>query len=108
MVQMNLSEEKVKAILRSGIPAKKEDKIIAWLIGDQWLRNEFTPVGLKVYERLKEHFKPLEIICVSRRGQSSNTRIWYNRARRNNFFLRGFKYLIIAKKRPAGTGKVLA
>lgn len=76
----------------------KEGQIIAWLIGDQWLKNEFTPVGLKVYDRLKKHFKPIEIICVSRRGQSSNTRVWYNRARRNNFFLRGFKYLIIARK----------
>jgi DNA modification methylase len=76
----------------------KEGKIIAWLIGDQWLKNEFTPVGLKVHDRLKKYFKPVEIICVTRRGQSSNTRIWYNRARRNNFFLRGFKYLIIAKK----------
>jgi DNA modification methylase len=76
----------------------KEGKIIAWLIGDQWLKKEFTPVGLKVYDRIKNHFVPIEIICVTRRGQSSNTRIWYNRARRNNFFLRGFKYLIIAKK----------
>jgi DNA modification methylase len=76
----------------------KKGKIIAWLIGDQWLKKEFTPVGLKVYERLSNHFHPIEIISVSRKGQSSNTRLWYSRARRNNFYLRGFKYLIIAKK----------
>lgn len=42
MVQMNLSEEKVKAILRSGIPAKKEEieQIISKIEGipvkDRW------------------------------------------------------------------------
>ncbi|MCX8014686.1 MAG: DNA methylase, partial [candidate division WOR-3 bacterium] len=39
-----------------------------------------------------------DIICVARRQQSSNTRIWHYRAQKFNFFLRGFKYLILAKK----------
>jgi DNA modification methylase len=76
----------------------KEGKILAWLIGDQWVKNKFTPVGLKIYERLCKYFKPVDIICVTRRGQSSHTGLWYNRARRFNFYLRGFKYLIIMKK----------
>jgi DNA modification methylase len=90
--------EELEKIMVESHRILKKGKVIAWLIGDQWLKNEFTPVGLKVYDHLKKHFKPIDIISVSRRGQSSNTRIWYNRARRNNFFLRGFKYLIIAKK----------
>lgn len=40
----------------------------------------------------------MDIICVTRKGQSSHTGLWYNRARRFNFFLRGFKYLIIMRK----------
>jgi DNA modification methylase len=76
----------------------KEGKALGWLIGDQWVKRKFTPVGLRVYERLCKHFEPVDIVCVTRRGQSSNTGSWYNRARRFNFFLRGFKYLIIVKK----------
>lgn len=76
----------------------KEGKILGWLIGDQWVNKKFTPVGFKIYECLCKHFEPVDIICVSRRGQSSHTAIWYNRARRFNFYLRGFKYLIIMKK----------
>jgi len=68
------------------------------LIGDQWVRGLFTPVGLKVYERLCKHFEPLDIVCVSRKGQHSHTGMWHNRARRFNFYLRGFKYLIIVRK----------
>lgn len=76
----------------------KDDKALGWLIGDQWVRDMFTPVGFEIYTRLCKYFKPLDIICVNRRGQSSNTVMWLNRARRLNFYLRGFKYLIIVRK----------
>jgi DNA modification methylase len=76
----------------------KKGKTLGWLIGDQWVRNQFTPVGFRLYERLCKYFETLDIICVTRRSQSSNTSIWYNRARRHNFYLRGFKYLFIMRK----------
>ena len=76
----------------------REEKILGWLIGDQWVKKKFTPVGLMIYKRLCKHFEPVDIICVTRRGQSSHTGLWYNRARRLNFFLRGFKYLLIMRK----------
>jgi DNA modification methylase len=77
----------------------KPGKVIGWLIGDQWVKKKFTPVGFLVYERLAKHFDTVDIICVARRGQSSNTGVWYNRALRFNFYLRGFKYLFIMRKR---------
>ena len=82
----------------------KPGKILGWLIGDQWVKRRFTPVGFKVYERLCKYFEPVDIICVARRGQASHTAVWHNRARRFNFYLRGFKYLIIVRK-PSGKKK---
>lgn len=76
----------------------KPGKIIGWLIGDQWVKKKFTPVGFQVYEHLSEHFDTVDIICVARRSQASNTGIWHNRALRFNFYLRGFKYLFIMQK----------
>ncbi|MEM2130165.1 MAG: DNA methyltransferase [Candidatus Bathyarchaeia archaeon] len=76
----------------------KEGKILGWLIGDQWVKGKFTSVGFKVYEQLCKYFEPVDIVCVARRGQSSNTAIWYNRTSRYDFFLRGFKYLFIMRK----------
>ena len=76
----------------------KEGKIIGWLIGDQWVNKKFTPVGWRIYERMAKYFEPVDVISVVRRGQSSNTGVWHNRARRLNFFLRGFKFLIIMRK----------
>ena len=76
----------------------KSDKVMAWLIGDQWIKKKFTPVGFKIYEMLTRYFEPVDIICVTRRNQSSNTSVWHYRARKFNFFLRGFKYLLIMRK----------
>ena len=78
----------------------KPGKVMGWLIGDQWVKRKFTPVGFKVYNMLTENvgFEPIDLICVSRSNQSSNTGVWHYRARKFNFFLRGFKYLILAKK----------
>ena len=76
----------------------KPKKYLAWLIGDQAKNKKFTPVGFKVYSLLDNYFTPVDIICVTRHNQRSNTPIWHERAKKYNFFLRGFKYLIIMKK----------
>jgi len=76
----------------------KPGKVIGWLIGDQWVKRKFTPVGFKIYNMLGNYFEPIDVICVARRGQSSNTGVWHYRAKKFNFFLRGFKYLLIMKK----------
>jgi len=76
----------------------KPCKYLAWLIGDQAKKNQLVPVGFKLYSILEKYFKPIDIICVSRHNQTSNTPIWHERARKYNFYLRGFKYLIIMQK----------
>jgi len=73
-------------------------KVLGWLIGDQWVKKKFTPVGFKLYQCLSKYFQTIDAICVVRRGQASNTGLWYNRAKRFNFYLRGFKYLFIMRK----------
>lgn len=77
----------------------KSGKVMAWLIGDQWIKKKFTPVGFLLYQRLNKYFETIDIVCVTRHNQTSNTGLWHNRARRFNFFLRGFKYLFIMLKK---------
>jgi len=90
--------DELEKVMKECYRILKPGKVIGWLIGDQWVKNMFTPVGFKVYQRLCKYFEPIDIICVVRRGQASHTGVWHNRARRFNFFLRGFKYLFIMKK----------
>ncbi len=76
----------------------KPGKVLGWLIGDQWVKKKFTPVGFRVYEELCKYFDTVDVVCVTRRSQTSNTAIWHSRALRFNFYLRGFKYLFIMRK----------
>jgi DNA modification methylase len=76
----------------------KQGKVLGWLIGDQWIKKKFTPVGFLIYQRLCKYFETVDIICVTRRNQTSNTGMWHNRAVRFNFYLRGFKYLFLMRK----------
>jgi DNA modification methylase len=76
----------------------KPTKALAWLIGDQCKKKTFVPVGFRLYEILTKHLTPVDLVCISRHNQTSNTPIWHERARRFNFYLRGFKYLLIMKK----------
>jgi DNA modification methylase len=94
--------DELEKVIQESHRILKKGKALGWLIGDQWVKSKFTPVGLRLYERLCKYFETLDIICVTRRSQSSNTGLWYNRARRHNFYLRGFKYLFIMRK-PDGT-----
>lgn len=77
----------------------KPNKIMGWVIGDHWRKKSgFIPVGIKLYQRLCKYFETIDIVCLTRRNQSSNTSIWHRRAQQFNFYLRGFKYLFIMQK----------
>ena len=76
----------------------KPNKVMAWLIADQWIKRKFTSTEFLLYQRLEKYFETIDIISVTRHNQTSNTGIWHYRARKFIFFLRGFKYLFIMKK----------
>jgi len=96
--ETELFYDELEKVIRECHRILKTGKVLGWLIGDQWVKKKFTPVGFKLYQRLTKYFETVDIICITRRGQSSHTGPWYNRARRFNFFLRGFKYLFIMRK----------
>jgi len=90
--------EELEKVIGESHRILKSGKVLGWLIGDQWVKKRFTPVGFNIHQRLFKYFDTVDIICVARRSQTSNTGIWYNRALRFNFYLRGFKYLFIMRK----------
>jgi DNA modification methylase len=90
--------DELEKVIKESHRILKPGKVLGWLIGDQWVKKKFTPVGFLLYARLTKYFDTVDTICIARRGQSSNTGLWHNRARRFNFYLRGFKYLFIMRK----------
>lgn len=91
--------EELEKVAKESHRILRPEKYIAWLIGDHWRKKSgFIPVGFKIYNILEKYFKPVDIICVTRRNQTSNTPFWHKRAIQHNFYLRGFKNLIIMQK----------
>jgi SAM-dependent methyltransferase len=91
--------EELEKVAREIHRILKPYKYMAWIIGDHWRKSTgYIPVGFKVYNMLTKFFNPIDVICVVRRNQTSNTGIWHKRAREFNFYLRGFKYLFIMQK----------
>ncbi len=76
----------------------KHSKISGWVISDMWRQKKFTPVGFKLYKILCKYFETVDVICLTRHHQTSHTKEWKERAKRYNFYLRGFKYLFIMRK----------
>ncbi|MCG3124666.1 MAG: hypothetical protein GIKADHBN_03141 [Phycisphaerales bacterium] len=58
----------------------------------------FMPIGFELFAILRQHFVPIDIICVVRHNQKLQRGNWHKAAEEGNFFLRGFNYLFIMKK----------
>ncbi len=89
--ELDKTAAEIKRILKPG-------KVMGWVIADQWIKKKFTATGFLMWQRLEKYFEPIDIVCLTRHNQTSNTDIWHSRARQYNFYLRGFKYLFIMRK----------
>jgi len=82
----------------------KPGGVLGWVISDEYRHGVFTPVGFRLYERLLRRFETLDIVCLLRHHDRSLNPLWEHRARKRNFFLRGFKYLFLLRK-PRGRSR---
>ncbi len=58
----------------------------------------FMPIGFELFSMMREHFDPVDIICVARKNDKVGRGNWRKSAVEENFFLRGFNYCFIMKK----------
>lgn len=61
----------------------------------------FMPIGFELFDLLRNHFTPIDIIAVVRHNAKLERGNWHKAAEEGNFFLRGFNYLFIMKKEDA-------
>ena len=58
----------------------------------------FMPIGFELFSIMREHFEPVDIVCVARKNDKLVRGNWRKSAIEENFFLRGFNYCFIMKK----------
>lgn len=72
--------------------------VLAWIISDEFKRGVYTPVGFRLQIVLSRDFEFLDTVVLARHNDRSASPMWEHRARRFNFFLRGFKFLFLVRK----------
>jgi len=80
--------------------------VLAWIIADEFRGGTYTPVGFRLLSRLERRFVLVDTIVLVRHHDRSASPMWEHRARRFNFFLRGFKFLFIVRKSLRAVGGI--
>lgn len=89
--EMGRVSSEARRVLRPG-------GVLAWIISDEYRGRVYTPVGFRILAVLSRSFDLVDTIVLVRHNDRSASPMWEHRARRLNFFLRGFKFLFIARK----------
>jgi DNA modification methylase len=72
---------------------------MALYVSDSYVHNQgFHPIGFELFQRLRQHFSPVDIIAVTRHNKTLEMGNYRKAAEEQNFFLRGFNYLFIMRK----------
>ena len=66
------------------------------------VKKGFIPVGFRLFETLRRHFIPVDIIAVVRHNRTLKMGNFHRTADEGNFYLRGFNHLFIMRKERLG------
>lgn len=82
----------INRVLRPG-------KFMALYVSDSYRKNKpFCAIGFELFSILRQQFRPVDIIAVTRHNKNLKKFNWHKAAAEGNFFLRGFNYLFIMQK----------
>jgi adenine-specific DNA-methyltransferase len=75
-------------------------KFMALYVADSYEHGKgFFPIGFELFAMLREVFEPVDIISVVRHNKTLEMGNYRKAAEDGNFFLRGFNYLFIMRKK---------
>ncbi|MCH7961876.1 MAG: DNA methylase [Planctomycetes bacterium] len=63
------------------------------------LGGSFMPIGFELFSIMRQRFTPVDIITIVRHNAKLKRGNWHKAAQEGNFFLRGFGYVFVMKKR---------
>ena len=84
----------------------RDERTLAIYVCDVFKKDRgFYPLGFEIFEMAKEYFIPLDIVAVARHNKTLEMGNYRRAADEGNFFLRGFNYLLLfRKRRPKSSG----
>lgn len=92
---MRLALDETARVLRPG-------RVLAIYVCDVFKKDKgFWPLGFELFELAKKHFEPHDIVTVVRRNKTLSMGNYRKAADEGGFFLRGFNYLLLFRRREA-------
>jgi DNA modification methylase len=69
-------------------------------VSDSYVKGKgFYPIGFDLFQILRKHLEPVDIVSVVRHNKTLEMGNYRKAAEEGNFFLRGFNYLFVMRKR---------
>lgn len=98
--------EAMDSVLAELYRVLKPGKHLGLYVSDSWKKKKggqpgqgtFMPIGFELFSMMSQAFTPVDIICVVRHNTKLQRGNWHKSAEEENFFLRGFNYLLIMRK----------
>lgn len=98
--------EAMDAVLAELYRVLKPGNYLGLYVSDSWKKKKggapgegtFMPIGFELFAMMSQAFTPVDIICVVRHNTKLQRGNWHKAAEEENFFLRGFNYLLIMRK----------
>lgn len=90
-------------VLEEAMRVLRDRRYMALYVSDSFKKRKgdrpaFAPIGFELFAMMTRVLKPIDIVAVSRQNAKLERGNWHKAAAEENFFLRGFNYLLIVKK----------
>jgi len=93
---MRLVLDEVARVLR-------DDRVLAIFVCDVFQKKRgFYPLGFELFEMALAKFVPVDVVCVTRHNRTLEMGNYRKAADEGGFFLRGFNYLLLLRRRKGG------
>jgi DNA modification methylase len=80
----------------------RRDRVLAIFVCDVFKKDRgFYPLGFELFELARQNFVPHDIVAVTRHNKALAMGNYRKAADEGNFFLRGFNYLLLFRRKPA-------
>ena len=90
----------MRLVLKESARVLKTDGVLAVYVCDVFRKGRgFYPLGFEIFEAAREGFIPLDVVAVTRHNKTLEMGNYRKAADDGGFFLRGFNYLMLFRKR---------
>ena len=78
----------------------RDEKVLAIYVCDVFKKDRgFYPLGFEIFEMAKKHFNAIDVVAVVRHNKTLEMGNYRKAADEQGFYLRGFNYLLLFRKR---------